>query len=148
MNTKDPIAEALDIEPIESQSDFYPVDYDGDIVAGDLVIQNGEEQIDIDYGYARSNLYDLIQKGTSAIDGILAVARESHHPRAFEVAATLIKNMGDVNDKLLNLHKTKKELDKITVSKSEEEDQPSINVEKAIFVGSTTDLLRKIKSEI
>lgn len=147
MNSKDPIAKALNIEPLGDSEDFYPIEYEDKIVTGDLIEHSDKEQIEVDYGYARSNLHDLIQKGTSAIDGILAVARESHHPRAFEVAATLIKNMGDVNDKLLNLHKTKKELDKITGAKSEEEEQPSINVEKAIFVGSTTDLLRKIKSE-
>ena len=98
-----------------------------------------EKQQDTDADFSRNTYYNLIHQGTNAIDGILEVARESQHPRAYEVAATLIKNMSEVTEKLMHLQKQKKELSGETAT--------NINVEKAVFVGSTTDLLKKIKHE-
>jgi hypothetical protein len=95
-----------------------------------------------DADYSRANYYNLIEKGNEAIDGILNVARESQHPRAYEVAATLIKNMSDVTEKLMILQKQQRDL----VPK-EEQQQTNINVEQAVFVGSTADLLKKVKNE-
>jgi hypothetical protein len=132
MKMKDSIADALDIEPIQPYQENLP---------GKLIQQSSESDVVDDYEYARSNLYDLLEKGNSAMNGILEVARESQHPRAYEVAATLIKNLGDVNDKLMNLQKQKKELEE----SKKEEDSPSVHVDNAIFVGSTSDLLKKIK---
>ena len=80
--------------------------------------------------------------GTEAINQMMQLARESQHPRTYEVLSNFIKNMGDVSDKLLQLHKTKKEL-----RKTPEQEQTSISVDKAVFVGSTADLLKKIKQE-
>ena len=129
---KDRLAEIFDIEPIEHK----PI-----IEANPTPIQRIEGDIESDYEYTRSNLYDLIDQGKSAVHGILSVANESQHPRAYEVAATLIKNLGDVNDKLMNLHKLKKEL----VGQKQETQQ--ITVDKAIFVGSTADLLKKVRRD-
>jgi hypothetical protein len=101
--------------------------------------QQGDSEKVVDADFSRSNYYNLIEKGNEAIDGILNVARESQHPRAYEVAATLIKNMSDVTEKLMNLQAQRKAL---------EADAPpptSVTVEKAIFVGSTADLLKKVK---
>ena len=94
----------------------------------------------IDADFSRSTYYGLIERGTEAIDGILNVARESQHPRAYEVAATLIKNMSEVTEKLMVLQKQRKELDT-------EEKQTNVTIDKAIFVGSTADLLKKVKNE-
>ena len=96
------------------------------------------DQPEVDADFSRSTYYQLINQGTLAIDGILEVARESQHPRAYEVAATLIKNMSEVTEKLMVLQKQKKDL-------SGETAQTNVNVDKAIFVGSTADLLKKIK---
>lgn len=94
-----------------------------------------------DYEDSRARLKEIVSKGTLAIDDMLAIARESEHPRAFEVAATLIKNVTDANEKLLNMQKQMKEL---TGSK-----QSNLNVGKAaIFVGSTAELSKMIKGEI
>jgi hypothetical protein len=91
-----------------------------------------------DYSYTRANLYNLISKGQEAIDGILEIAQESGHPRAFEVAGQLIKSVGDVSDKLLDLQKKMKDLD-----------APSKNgpttVNNALFVGSTAELSKLVK---
>ena len=63
------------------------------------------EQLDIkqDYEMSRAQLHNLVMKGQEAVDGILDVARASDHPRAYEVAATTIKAVGDVTDKLIDL---------------------------------------------
>ena len=102
-----------------------------------------ERDIEYDYEYSRITHRDLIEKGTDALDGILKVAKESQHPRAYEVAGNILKNLSDMTDKLMVLQEKKKSL------KSEDEDKTpkSITVEKAVFVGSTSDLLKKVRQE-
>lgn len=103
------------------------------------VHQSHTENPDADY--SRSNYYNLIEKGNEALDGILEVAKESNHPRAYEVAANMIKNLSDVTEKLMILQKQQQEL------KPREQAPTNINVDKAVFVGSTADLLKKLKNE-
>ena len=64
-----------------------------------------------DYETTRAQLHNLVMKGQEAVDGILDVARASDHPRAYEVAGQLIKNVADTADKLIDLQKKMKELD-------------------------------------
>lgn len=96
-----------------------------------------------DYEYTRGNLYSLIQKGQEAIDGILEIAQQSDQPRAYEVAGQLIKNVGDVTDKLLDLQQKMKKLD---------EDNPkspkSITTNNTMFIGSTAELQKMLKNGI
>jgi hypothetical protein len=95
-----------------------------------------------DADYSRANYYNLIEKGNEALDGILEVAKESQHPRAYEVAANMIKNLSDVTEKLMILQKQQQEL------QPKEQAQPTnINVDKAVFVGSTAELLKQLKNE-
>jgi len=94
-----------------------------------------------DANYSRANYYNLIEKGNEALGGILEVARESQHPRAYEVAANMIKNLSDVTEKLMILQKQQMELQPKEVVPT------NITVDKAVFVGSTADLLKKIKNE-
>ena len=100
------------------------------------------EQLDIkqDYEMSRAQLHNLVMKGQEAVDGILDVARASDHPRAYEVAGQLIKNVGDVADKLIDLQGKMKELDK------EEKKGPS-TVNNTMFVGSTADLQKMLKKQ-
>jgi len=93
--------------------------------------------------YSRANYYNLIEKGNEALDGILEVAKESQHPRAYEVAANMIKNLSDVTEKLMILQKQQQELK----PKDELAGPTNINVDKAVFVGSTAELLRQLKNE-
>jgi hypothetical protein len=102
-----------------------------------------DESVDPDAHYSRANYYNLIEKGNEALDGILEVARESQHPRAYEVAANMIKNLSDVTEKLMILQKQQQELK----PKEQQATQTNINVDKAVFVGSTADLLKKLKNE-
>ena len=96
-----------------------------------------------DANYSRANYYNLIEKGNEALDGILEVAKESQHPRAYEVAANMIKNLSDVTEKLMILQKQQQELK----PKEEQIAPTNINVDKAVFVGSTAELLKQLKNE-
>lgn len=90
-----------------------------------------------DYEYSRDTYYDLIEKGRESLELMIEVARESEHPRAFEVLSGMIKGIADVNDKLMDLNKKQKELTK--------EDKPSeSSTTNNLFVGSTTDLQRML----
>jgi hypothetical protein len=95
-----------------------------------------------DADYSRANYYNLIEKGNEALDGILEVAKESQHPRAYEVAANMIKNLSDVTEKLMILQKQQQEL-----QPKEPTGPTNINVDKAVFVGSTAELLKQLKNE-
>ena len=94
-----------------------------------------------DYETSRAQLHSLVMKGQEAVDGILDVARASDHPRAYEVAGQLIKNVGDVADKLIDLQTKMKELDK------EEKTGPSNVTNNTMFVGSTADLQKMLKQQ-
>ena len=96
--------------------------------------------IDKDYEYTRGNLYSIIEKGQEAINGILELAQESEMPRAYEVAGQLIKSVSDATDKLMDLQKKLKDLEEEKQSKG-----PS-TVNNALFVGSTAELQKLLKS--
>ena len=95
---------------------------------------------DIDYNYARENYYNLIERNQDAIEEMLEIAKQSEHPRAFEVVGQLIKSGLDANKELMGLHKTKKEL-------SIEKGGSTTNVNNAVFVGSTADLQKLLKAK-
>jgi hypothetical protein len=102
----------------------------------EIIPSLNEKQDDIkkDYEYTRANLYSLIEKGQEAINGIMELAGESDSPRAYEVAGQLIKSVGDVTDKLIDLQKKLKDVEEDTVKTTN-------NVtNNAVFVGSTSEL--------
>ncbi len=92
-----------------------------------------------DYEYARRNLYDVIEKGNNALEDIMDVAKQSESPRAYEVVTNLIKTMVDANKDLLQLAKTRKELE----AREPEKAQVTNN---NLFVGSSAELLKMIKN--
>lgn len=95
---------------------------------------------DADYEIARQNFHMLIEKGNTAIEGILQLAREAENPRSYEVAGQLIKTVSDVTQDLMRLQKNMKELNKV------DEKAPQ-NVTNALFVGSTAELQKLIKGD-
>ena len=103
-------------------------------------ISSSTEDIRKDYEYTRGNLYSLIEKGQEAINGILELAQESEMPRAYEVAGQLIKSVSDATDKLMDLQKKLKDVNK------EEEVKGPTNVTNALFVGSTAELQKMLKN--
>ena len=98
-----------------------------------------KDDITRDYEYTRGNLYSIIEKGQEAIDGILELAQESDMPRAYEVAGQLIKSVSDATDKLMDLQKKLKDVE-------EESSRRPTNVTNALFVGSTAELAKLIKT--
>ena len=96
--------------------------------------------IEKDYEYTRGNLYSIIEKGQEAINGILELAQDSEMPRAYEVAGQLIKSVSDATDKLMDLQKKLKDVEEEKLSKG-----PS-TVNNSLFVGSTADLAKMLKS--
>lgn len=105
-------------------------------------------QIEDDSQYARENIYGLIENGAKAIEDVMDVARESQHPRAYEVLGQLLKIQSDNVDKLLALQKNKKALLAPAAGEDAAMQAPqNINVANAIFVGSSSELVRMMRKE-
>lgn len=129
----DKITESLDSTPLDAESAVVSIKNDLESI---IIAEDPDE----DYEYTRGNLYSLIKKGQEAIDGIMELAQQSDSPRAYEVAGQLIKSVGDVTDKLLDLQQKMKKL------KEEEIKTPKNITNNTMFVGSTADLQRLIKN--
>ena len=96
------------------------------------------DNISNDYNYSRQTYYDLIEKGRESLDLMIEVARESEHPRAFEVLSGMIKNVSEVNDKLMDLNKKNKDISADDIKKIEA-------TTNNLFVGSTAELQRMLQ---
>jgi len=103
-----------------------------------------QSKVDDDYERVRRDLFDLAGQGDEAIELMLELARESEHPRAFEVLGQLIKQNAEIGEKILKLHKTKKEVDK-------EEGVPALTggtTNNNVFLGSTAELQKMLRDEL
>lgn len=139
MNTFDKNMEKLfDVTPVEQEpKPLVPVnspDTPSPIEGADLKQDLGDA-----YDQTKNNLQDLIEVGKDGLEEILQIAKAGQHPRAFEVFATLLKNVGDLNDKLMD---NQKKVRDITGAKK---DSGDTKIDKAIFVGSTAELNKLIK---
>ena len=99
-----------------------------------------KEDVDNDYKYSRENYYNLIERGQDAIQGILDIANESQHPRAYEVAGNLIKQVADTVDKLQDLQGKLKTLKDVP-------NKTTANIKQALFVGSSAELHKMLKDK-
>lgn len=127
--TNEKLSEVFDLEPIVQ-----------DDISQELVPINNTNVAD-DADFARTNIRDLINNGNSALTGLLNVANQSQQPRAYEVAATLIKNLSDLNKDLMEIEKRRQDLSGESAKQTK-----NINVDKAVFVGSTTELVKFLKN--
>jgi hypothetical protein len=128
------LSEIFDVQPLEMPTDApkaKPL----------MVIEEKNKSVEADFDHARKNLRDLAAKGDLALDTLLQVASASEHPRAYEVAANLIKTLADLNKDLLDIQKKKQDL---TGSKPTEN---KTVIDKAVFVGSTAELVKMIKNQ-
>ena len=98
------------------------------------------KEVDNDYEYQRRKFYQLVERGQDAIDGILELAKESEHPRSYEVAGQLIKNVADVTEKLGELQLKMQKLKEVPNNAPK-------NVTNALFVGSTSELQKMLKGK-
>jgi predicted DNA-binding protein YlxM (UPF0122 family) len=136
MKMDDTLSEIFDIPTISKTANFEVINSTGEIVT------KPEEKIESDYETTRNNLRELLTTGQSALAHALDVAKSSEHPRAFEVVGNLMKQLADVNQQLMDLHQQKAKLD--APNKAEAAKQVTNN--NAIFVGSTSELSKMIKS--
>ena len=112
-----------------------------ELVIKDDVVETKSVEVDSDFDDARKNLHLLLMQGEDALMGALEVAKQSEHPRAFEVVGNLIKQLADVNQQLLDLHKQKQQLQEPVAGSKK-----GVTNNNAIFVGSTTELNKLIKN--
>ena len=124
----------LNIEP--------PLNLPMDINEGQWTKENisKDDDIENDYKYQRENFYNLVERGQNAVEGILELAKESDHPRAYEVAGNLIKQVAEVTEKLGDLQEKMRKLKEVP-------DTAPKNVTNALFVGSTAELQKMIKGK-
>ena len=136
MNIDDKLSEVFDVEPIKETT-------------GELITSNGavvppkDEALEYDYDKTRSNLHSLLQQGQDALMHALEVAKQSEHPRAFEVVGGLMKNLSDINHQLMDLHKKKKALETQPTDDSNSVGNKNVT-NNAIFVGSTSELSKML----
>ena len=125
-NLNKKLSEALEIQPLEIKPSTEIVEI--------------KDVVEDDAEFARQNIRDLIVKGNDAASHIVEIAKQSEHPRAFEVAAGMLKNLSDMNKDLLEIQKRKQDLQpKIT------NNTQNLNIDKAVFVGSTAELLKQLR---
>jgi hypothetical protein len=125
------LSDIFDVEPIkeEEKTILLPVTVEA------------SDPINADADFARNNIRELVTQGNQAVDELMLIARDGQHPRAFEVLSGLMKNLADMNKDLLEIQKRKKDL----VPKAES--QNSLNIDKAVFVGSTAELVKMLKTQ-
>ena len=132
--TKDILDEILDIE--ESTAELVEKKPDTLTIKRDDTL----DDVDTDYKYQRENFYNLIERGQDAIDGILEVAKQSDHPRSYEVAGNLISQVADITEKLGKLQASMKRLKEVPNNAPK-------NVTNALYVGSTAELQKLLKKD-
>lgn len=131
MKIDESLSEVFDTIPMEAKT--------GEIITSTgEVIAPPDEKVEYDYEKTRDNMHNLLQQGQDALMHALSVAKQSEHPRAFEVVGNLIKQLSDVNEQLLKLHERKQKLDSPKIK--EEAASKQVTNNNAIFVGSTADL--------
>ncbi len=131
----------FNIESSEDSSEIQKISHVDIDVDVDVSVNDLKDDIRKDYKYSRGNIYSIIQKGQEAINGALELAQETESPRAYEVTGQLIKNVADATEKLLDLQKKLKDIEDVREIKG-----PS-TVNNALFIGSTAELTKFIKSQ-
>lgn len=138
MKIDDKLSEVFDLEPMAVKS-IAPR-------STDIVINNEptDKHIENDYDYVRNNMRDLLATGSYALLDALEVAKQSENPRAYEVVGTIMKNLADMNQQLLDVHQQKQKLS--GTEKIKEDPTKQITNNNAIFVGSTSELAKMIQN--
>ena len=138
MAIEDKVNEILGLEPAKTPMEM--VHKEEEFKAPVVRTEEKDTDVDNDHKNSREHYYNLIEKGQEAIEGILNVAKEGQHPRAYEVALAGIKNVADTVDKLQDLNKKLKDLKELPKS-------ANANIKNALFVGSTAELQKMLKKD-
>ena len=125
------LSEIFDVEPMKevSKEEILPA------------IIEYADPVNADADFARENIRELVTQGNQAVNELMLIARDGQHPRAFEVLSGIMKNLADMNKDLLEIQKRKKDLTPKT------ESQNNLNIDKAVFVGSTAELVKMLKTQ-
>jgi hypothetical protein len=125
------LSEIFDVEPIKEapQVETLPV------------VVEYTDPVNADADFARENIRELVTQGNQAVNELMLIARDGQHPRAFEVLSGLMKNLADMNKDLLEIQKRKKDL------APKAEAQNNLSIDKAVFVGSTAELVKMLKTQ-
>ena len=135
MAIEDKVNEILGLEPAKTPTE--KEEFKAPVVRTE---EKDKEDVDNDHKNSREYYYNLIEKGQEAIEGILDVAKEGQHPRAYEVALAGIKNVADTVDKLQDLNKKLKDLKELPKT-------ANANIKNALCVGSTAELQKMLKGD-
>ncbi len=135
----DALTEFLDLEVHENLPAVVKTESLLPVSQGDVGLSEEEKE---DYVLSRNTLHNIIDKGNTILDDMMVLARETENPRVYEVLATMMKTMSDSTKDLSELHKRTREN---RVKKDAKVDETNISVDKAVFVGTTADLLRMKK---
>lgn len=127
MNIDNKLSQVFDVAPVNNTQIVPTIDSPTNV------------DLNNDFETTRSNLHSLLIQGQDALFHALEVAKQSEHPRAFEVVGGLMKNISDINSQLLDLHKKKQAIEAPTI-----EDRKTVTNNNAIFVGSTSDLSKML----
>ena len=139
----DNLSDVLDIDADIVEAEEVPTEI---IEAKDMdVIPNNSSDTQQDYEFSRKNIHDVIKKTTEALDSLLAVAKQSEHPRSFEVVGQLTRTLVDANRELLNIQQKMKELNQADDANPDIEG--GTNIQNALFVGTTADLQTLMNKE-
>lgn len=133
------VGEVETIEPETVSTEVVPLTVEDENLP---MVRDPKRDLEFDYEVSRETHRELLEAGQEALAELLKVAKESQHPRAYEVVGQMLKNLSDMTDKLMDLQKKMKELEG-----RKDNDAPQVNVDKAVFVGSTSDLLKQIKNQ-
>ena len=125
------LSEIFDVEPIREELKVETLP----------AVVEYADPVNADADFARENIRELVTQGNQAVNELMLIARDGQHPRAFEVLSGLMKNLADMNKDLLEIQKRKKDL----VPKAEA--QNNLNIDKAVFVGSTAELVKMLKTQ-
>jgi hypothetical protein len=125
------LSEIFDVEPIKEEPKVETLP----------AVVEYADPVNADADFARNNIRELVSQGNQAVNELMLIARDGQHPRAFEVLSGLMKNLADMNKDLLEIQKRKKDL----VPKAES--QNNLNIDKAVFVGSTAELVKMLKNQ-
>jgi len=125
------LSEIFDVEPIKEEPKVETLP----------AVVEYADPVNADADFARDNIRDLVTQGNQAVSELMLIARDGQHPRAFEVLSGLMKNLADMNKDLLEIQKRKKDL------APKAEAQNNLNIDKAVFVGSTAELVKMLKTQ-
>ncbi len=125
------LSELFDVEPIKEEPKVETLP----------AVVEYADPVNADAEFARDNIRELVTQGNQAVNELMLIARDGQHPRAFEVLSGLMKNLADMNKDLLEIQKRKKDL------APKAEAQNNLNIDKAVFVGSTAQLVKMLKNQ-